>query len=135
LAVTDGDTILRAVVNDRNERIRLIGVDAPEIEYEAQPGGQEAQKFARARLTQRTVWLEMDVLERDHHGRLLAYVWLRRLTLVNEALVRRHMFNAQLLLEGHAQAVTIPPNVRYSGMFAEFQQEAEAAEKEMWKKR
>jgi len=34
------------------------------------------------------------------------------------------MFNARLLLEGYAQVLTIPPNVKYADMFAGFQREA-----------
>ncbi|MCL5981996.1 MAG: thermonuclease family protein [Firmicutes bacterium] len=125
ISVTDGDTI-RATVNGRNERIRLIGVNAPETGRRRQPGGREAHEFARTHLHRRTVWLELDARERDRHGRLLAYVWLREpdSASASEAQVREHMFNAQLLLEGHAQVMTVPPNVKYTDLFATIQREA-----------
>jgi len=66
-SVTDGDTI-RATANGRTERIRLIGVDAPEIGRNVQPGGREARDFAQRRLNRKTVWLELDARERDRHG-------------------------------------------------------------------
>jgi len=124
-SVTDGDTI-RATVNGRNERIRLIGVNAPETGRRRQLGGHEAHEFARTHLHRRTVWLELDARERDRHGRLLAYVWLQEpdSASASEAQVREHMFNAQLLLEGHAQVMTVPPNVKYTDLFATIQREA-----------
>lgn len=118
-SVTDGDTI-RARVNGRSERIRLIGVNAPE---RRERGGREAHEFARTHLNRKTVWLELDTRERDRHGRLLAYVWLRDPAGTGENQVRSHMFNARLLLEGHAQVMTVPPNVKYADMFVAFQRD------------
>jgi len=33
------------------------------------------------------------------------------------------MFNAQLLLNGHAQVMTVPPNVKHAEQFVAFQRE------------
>ncbi len=120
ISVTDGDTI-RATVNGRNEHVRLIGVNAPEIGRNAQPGGREAHEFVRTHLNRKTVWLELDIQERDCHRRLLAYVWLQKPADASEAQVRGQMFNARLLLEGHAQVMTVPPNVKYADVFVAFQ--------------
>ena len=40
---------------------------------------------------------------RDRYGRLLAYVWLPD----------GRMLNVEIMLEGYAQVLTVPPNVRY----------------------
>jgi len=42
------------------------------------------------------------------------------------------MFNARLLLDGFAQVMTVPPNVKYADMFVKFQQEAREAGKGLW---
>ena len=74
--VIDGDTL---VLTD-GERVRLIGVDAPEMgffggTYEA--GATEATEFVRELLPQGTqVRLESVGADRDRFGRLRRYVWL-----------------------------------------------------------
>src|SRR3989337_884130 len=82
-SVVDGDTI-DVVVDGREERVRLIGIDTPEVPHEsdgarpAQPGecfGTEAQAFTATLLPLGTpVRLERDVVGRDDYGRVLAYV-------------------------------------------------------------
>lgn len=42
------------------------------------------------------------------------------------------MHNAKLLLAGYANALTIPPNVRYADMFVQFEREARAASRGLW---
>lgn len=42
------------------------------------------------------------------------------------------MFNAELLLAGMAQVMTVPPNVKYSELFVKFQREAREAGKGLW---
>lgn len=42
------------------------------------------------------------------------------------------MFNAILLLDGYAQAVTHPPDVKYVDCFTKFQREARAARCGLW---
>ena len=60
--------------------------------------------------------LELDVQRRDQYGRLLAYVW------VDDVMV-----NAELVRQGYAQVMTVPPNVRYQELFLKLQREARAA--------
>ena len=68
--VIDGDTI--ELVN--GERVRFIGVDAPEI---GEPGADEATEFVRELVEGHTVWLERDGNNTDRHGRLRRYIWLQ----------------------------------------------------------
>ncbi len=42
------------------------------------------------------------------------------------------MFNAILVLEGYAQVMTVPPNVKYSDYFVKFQREAKEQNKGLW---
>ncbi|WP_243113859.1 thermonuclease family protein [Desulfofundulus salinus] len=97
-----------------------------------EPYGKEAAAYTKSRLDGRKVWLEKDVTERDKYGRLLVYVWLSPPKDDGEAVVRTKMFNAELLLQGCAQVMTVPPNVKYADLFAKLQQEAREAEKGLW---
>lgn len=42
------------------------------------------------------------------------------------------MFNAVLLLEGYAQVMTVPPNVKYAEYFRKYQQEAMEKSAGLW---
>lgn len=70
--VTDGDTI---VVNGAT-RVRLIGVDTPEVYFGAQCYGPQASAWTKAALPVGTrVRLEYDLNRTDRYGRTLAYVY------------------------------------------------------------
>jgi micrococcal nuclease len=73
VAVHDGDT-LSVVIGRRKERVRLIGIDAPELGQ--RPWGANAKKYLRelVALSGNSVVLEFDLDKRDKYGRLLAYV-------------------------------------------------------------
>jgi len=115
--VIDGDTIVLAC----GERVRLIGVDAPEV---GRPGADRATGFVRERVEGRTVWLEADGRDRDAHGRLRRYVWLRQPTNARDAnQIRRYLLNAQLLSYGLARVVIIG-NVRNEAIFRQLEREA-----------
>lgn len=134
--VMDGDTLAVA-----GERVRLIGVDAPESSANdrarrgaAERGlaleamvrmGQRATACLRDLLGGRPVHLELDVRERDRYRRVLAYLYVedpkgawswggRRLTQLNWALVRL----------GCAWVYTVPPNVRWAELLLEAERAA-----------
>jgi len=122
--VVDGDTI-HVRLTDRVEKIRYIGVNTPEIHHPSkgeEPGGREAAEVNRGLVGGRRVRLELDVQTRDRYGRLLAYVWVGD-TMVNAELVRR----------GYAQAMTVPPNVRYQDLFVKLQRQARDAHRGLWR--
>lgn len=132
--VVDGDTI-HATINGKEETVRLIGIDTPETHHPSkpvQPYGPEAENFTRSQLDGKQVWLEKDVQERDKYGRLLAYVWTSQPTEINDKEIREKMFNAKLALEGYAQQLTIPPDVKYSDYFTTYVREAREANKGLW---
>ena len=68
--VIDGDT----VVLTTGERVRFIGIDAPEI---GEPGADEATEFVRSKVYGRTIWLEASTPDTDRFGRLRRYIWLQ----------------------------------------------------------
>jgi micrococcal nuclease len=131
----DGDTIK---LSD-GENVRLIGIDTPESRYNDKTMrdsrrskkdintilgmGKLASKFTRGLVEGKSVRLEFDVEKRDRYGRLLAYVYLEDGTFVN----------ARIVEEGYAQAMTIPPNVKYADLFLRLQNEAREKRKGLWR--
>ncbi len=105
--VNDGDTV-GAVIGGRFEKIRLIGIDAPEMGQE--PWGEMAKKRLQEMISSssRKVRIEYDAEKRDKYGRLLAYLRLADGRMVNREMVR----------EGWAVLFTFPPDVKYAKEFA-----------------
>jgi micrococcal nuclease len=133
--VLDGDTF-DARDGTRTVRVRLIGIDTPELhpsqklDAQVRQGwdravvtrlGRRAAEAARRLLDGRTLRLELDVQTHDRYGRLLAYAW------DGDVLV-----NAELLRQGHALLLTIPPNVRHADDFARLEATARAARRGLW---
>ena len=80
MRVTDGDTIV-VEINGAIERVRYLGLDAPEIarpddNAAAECGGDEALASNEELVAGRSVALERDVNDRDRFGRLLRHVWV-----------------------------------------------------------
>ena len=123
LRVVDGDTIW---VCQPDEKIRLIGIDAPETRNtgKKQVGyyGKEASDYLKARLKGKKVRLEYDVQRYDVYRRTLAYVYLEDGTMINAELVRL----------GYATVMTVAPNVKYAGKFILLQQEARKNKRGLW---
>jgi len=122
--VIDGDTFVLKM-KGKEERVRLIGVDAPETKTpgrEQEPYGAEARAFTRRLLQGKKVRLELDVRERDRHGRILAYVYLPDGTFIN----------AKLVQEGYARVMTVPLNVRHADLFLQLEREARVARRGLW---
>ncbi|HSW42307.1 MAG TPA: thermonuclease family protein [Patescibacteria group bacterium] len=126
--VVDGDTI-RVMVGGVEERVRYIGIDTPELRPTSpatpDPQGAAATDANTRLLAGGRIVLEMDVSERDRHGRLLRDVWVERAgawTLVNLALVA----------EGYAQVATHPPNVRYVNVLLAAQRAARGEGRGLW---
>jgi micrococcal nuclease len=121
--VIDGDTIV-VVIQGRRERVRYIGIDAPEM---AGSGGraacyaEAAAKRNEELVGGRTVGLEKDQSETDRFGRLLRYVY------VGDAMV-----NAVLVREGFARAVRYPPDTRHAELLERLEREARAARRGLW---
>lgn len=82
--VIDGDTI----VLDGLERVRLIGVDAPEKGDPLEP---VATEFTKKLALAKRVRLELDRDPTDDYGRTLAYVYLEDGTMLNLEIVRQGM--------------------------------------------
>jgi micrococcal nuclease len=124
----DGDTVWVRLASGV-EKVRYIGIDTPEVHHPTrgeEPGGRAATEINRGLVGDRPVRLEPDVQLRDRHGRLLAYVWVRRADGVEV------MANAELLRLGYAQVMTVPPNVRHAEMFRKLAAEAREHHRGLW---
>lgn len=118
IAVTDGDTVRVRLSDGREDKVRYIGIDTPEMN---QPFGEEARAANQALVAGREVRLVRDASERDRYGRLLRYVYVGDL-----------FVNAELVRAGYAHAVDYPPDITFSGCFASLEREAEAAGAGLW---
>lgn len=124
--IVDGDTFWADNGTEKGIKIRLIGVDAPESRktFKKEIGyfGKEAKEYLNIMLTGKRVKLEFDVTKTDQYGRTLAYVYLEDGTFVN----------AELVKQGYAMVMTIPPNVKYADLFLKLQQEARENNRGLW---
>ncbi|OGT32948.1 MAG: hypothetical protein A2W28_01320 [Gammaproteobacteria bacterium RBG_16_51_14] len=105
--VIDGDTV---ILSDQR-RVRLIGIDTPEIGHDgrpSEPGAYQAREFLRKILAQNpSVRLIYDQEHFDRYNRTLAHLFLPDATNVQAA----------LLYEGMATPLTIPPNLQFTDCY------------------
>jgi len=121
MAVNDGDT-LTVRIRGRAEKIRLIGIDAPEMGQ--RPWGSRAKEHLQS-LVSSSEWnvdAGFDVVQRDKYGRILAYIFSKNGELLNTRMIR----------DGYAVMFTLPPNVKYAGEFAEAQRQARERKLGIW---
>lgn len=128
--VHDGDTIsIRtrsfAGVPLKTERVRLIGIDAPELKQE--PWGRLSKRYLKKLISESdwVVSIEFDVERRDKYERLLGYVWDKKGQLINE----------KLLENGYAVLYTIPPNVKHVERLITAQKNAKMRKIGIWGKK
>jgi micrococcal nuclease len=121
--VHDGDTLILA----DNRKLRLIGINTPELAREGDPPEALALK-SRDRLRELLVRHSnsariLDGREkRDRHGRLLAHLWLPDGT----------NLTARLLREGLGWAIVVPPNVRYVDCYLASEKAARSGAMGVW---
>lgn len=138
LHVIDGDTVRLRLAGKRTV-VRLIGIDAPEIERNERSkvqakrarkglswvlshGSQARNELADLLHQGSLVFLEMGTESHDKYGRTLAYLYRQDGTFVNRELLER----------GLAWTLIIPPNDRFELMFRSSQRSARAKELGLW---
>lgn len=136
MKVYDGDTM--ACDLNRNgridapvERVRLLGIDAPEMHYSRknktgrnQPYAQQATAFL-LQYRHRPLYLEYDQQRQDRYGRTLAYAYTNE----NDP----HSLNERLLSYGLARVLFYPPNRRHEPLFVRIAFQARMAGTGLWK--
>lgn len=124
--VVDGDTFWADNGTEKGLKIRLIGLDAPESKrtFKGEIGyyGKEAKFYLTKLLTDKNVRLVSDVRPLDRYGRTLSYVYLEDGTFLN----------AELIKNGYAVLLTVPPNVEFADLFAKLQAEARNKKRGLW---
>lgn len=92
--VVDGDTLdVRPAVGGKETRVRLLGVDAPELHSRetgrADHWAHEARRYAESRAGGKAITLRLEQTEtRDRYSRLLAHVYVSDSDHLNLGLVR-----------------------------------------------
>lgn len=99
--VIDGDTI----VIDTGQHVRYIGMNAPELETN-ECYATQASEINKNLVLGKTVKLVKDVSETDKYGRILRFVY-----------VDDQMIDDELVKDGAAKIMTIPPDVKFKDEF------------------
>ncbi|MGZ5050774.1 MAG: thermonuclease family protein [Methylobacter sp.] len=119
--VYDGDT----VVLEDGRRIRLLGINTPEIRHRDRPadaGGDEAKRWLTDKLANAKVRLETGAETTDDYGRTLAHLFTEN---------KEHL-NLQLVANGLAAVSIFPPNLLYVSELVRAQDQAERAKLGIW---
>lgn len=127
LFVIDGDTIV-VELGGRRERIRYIGIDAPEAGTATQPAEPLADTATEANerlVAGRTIHLERDRSETDRFGRLLRHAWL-------DDGAGWHLVTLELVAAGLADARTYRPDTRWDAVLADAEDAARDARLGIW---
>ena len=121
--VHDGDTLhLRS-----GEKVRLIGIDTPELARKSRPNQAFAIQ-ARDRLRQlvrnsnNKLALRLDAEHTDRYGRRLAHLYNQDGSSIS----------AQLLQEGLATLLAVPPNLNGLDCYAEIEAQAQKSQRGIW---
>jgi len=112
--VIDGDT----VELETGERVRLIGIDAPEFK---KPYFTESKAKLAELVLNKNVFLEKDETDRDAYGRLLRYVYQDGV-----------FVNLEMVRIGYAKALIIPPDVKYKDLLLAAELEARRQHLGIW---
>jgi micrococcal nuclease len=120
--VSDGDTVRLA----DGRRVRIIGINAPEIEGKhrrAESQAKVATRAAAAFFTDGRIWLEFDAQRTDRYGRLLAHAYNNK----GQSLA------VHLLERGLAFHIGVPPNLTHADCLARQEQLARDQLKGIWR--
>lgn len=123
--IVDGDTI-KLNINDEVTSVRLIGIDTPESVHPNKeknvPEGKLAAEHTKALTADKYVYIEYGEEAYDRYGRVLAYVYIDKNT----------MLNAQLVEDGYAEVYTIKPNNKYEDYFLNLEEKAKKNNSGLW---
>jgi len=116
VSASDGDTLkIKNPSNEKPQRIRLLGIDAPELGQK--PFGERAKRYLLSLLKssdQGKLCCQTGREALDKYGRTLAYCW-----------AGDHFINALLLQNGHAVSLFIGnKNNDYKDLFLALEEEA-----------
>ena len=120
--VADGDTLTLVTRDGTRLKVRLYGIDAPEIRHESQPGqpyGEEAKDALEKKISRRIV--RLDIVERDPYERTVAIVFLGT-----------RVINEEMVKEGFAWAYRKYLHGPYASGFIGAENEAREKKRGLW---
>jgi len=121
-SISDGDTFKTT----KGERIRLLGINTPEVAHQAspaQPMGNTASKALSNLIAGTSVRLAFDEQSKDDYSRTLAQVYLSDGTWVNGEMIRT----------GMAHVYTFTPNLRWAAQLIQLEKSARKAKLGIWR--
>lgn len=117
--VHDGDTVF---LTD-GTKVRLLGIDTPEVGDHLECYGEEATALLRSLLPEGTeVSVQADVEPLDQYGRSLLFVYTQNGVLVNLEMIER----------GAAESVVLAPNLLFADELEAAEDAAQTAGLGMW---
>jgi len=121
--VHDGDTLF---LTD-GTKVRLLGIDTPEVGEHRECYGDEARELLRDLLPEGThVQVLADVQPLDQYGRSLLFIY------AEDGTGDTVLVNLELIERGAAEAVVLPPNVLFADELEAAEDRAQAAGLGMW---
>lgn len=122
-SVIDGDTVI--LIDDRH--IRLIGINTPEINHKNRQLSEAGALTAKNALinllkNQKTVYLTYGKEHYDRHGRTLAHLYLKNGLNIQ----------AELLRQGMAMPLRIPPNLSLADCYNKASLSAKQKKRGLW---
>jgi micrococcal nuclease len=123
----DGDTFyVYPDAGGARVKVRLIGLDTPEIEHDdpAECYGDDAYAFTREQIEGKMVWLTFDAECEDTYGRTLAYA--------HRDSGEAGFYNRVLLRQGFATDLEIEPNDTFASTFRDDERAARDDGSGLW---
>lgn len=120
--VYDGDTVKLT----NGKKIRLIGINTPEMNYKTgnpEPFAKKAKLFLQQKVLKQRIGLRFGSDKKDRHGRLLAHIFLNDKLNLQQALLKN----------GLAVNIAIPPNLWQQDCYLEAEKDARKLNKGIWK--
>ena len=119
--VYDGDTVKLT----NGKKVRLIGINTPEINYKTgnpEPYAKKAKYFLQQKVLKQKIGLRFGNDKKDRHGRFLAHIFLRDKINLQQALLKN----------GLAVNIAIPPNLWQQDCYLNAEKEARRLRKGIW---
>lgn len=121
ISIVDGDDIVVELADGSIETVRLIGINAPEMQTRECYSQEATDLLERLAPPGSGVGLEPDVTNRDRYGRLLRYV------------SREGIFiNQEMVLRGAALSRIYEPDDEYAAELDRAQEQAEREQRGLW---
>lgn len=141
IRVYDGDTITLA----NQKRVRLLGIDTPELSNPKQAYSEEAKQYTLSRCLNQTIWISFENTgnnnnpQEDRYGRLLAWIWIPIKSSSKEAgtqVIQQYECVNEGLISAGLATYYIPSKqtkLFNSTKLIDMQEEARLAKRGLWK--